>query len=109
MNLPDILRITVSFLVGASIGYGFGLLQTAARLQNQVKEAGGQIKSIWRLMPGSGQRVAYLLLTLVLIQIVCPMLFSEGIQWWVSGGLLLGYGYTLTLRIVQLRRELVRR
>ena len=44
------------------------------------------------------------LATLVLIQFICPRLFNGGgIQWWVSGGLALGYGYTL---FTQLREKL---
>ena len=104
MSLFDLLRHTSALCAGGLIGWGFGLLQAAAHRQNQEKADTGRVKSIWRLMPGSGQRVAYLLLTLVLVQYVCPLLFADGTQWWVSGGLLLGYGYTLTQRIVRLRR-----
>jgi positive regulator of sigma E activity len=51
-------------------------------------------------MPRSGARVAYLLLALALVQIICPLLFSDGVQWTVSAGVGLGYGWTLfrTLR-----------
>jgi hypothetical protein len=55
-------------------------------------------------MPGSGARVAYLLLLLIGIQLICPMLFRDGTQWWVSGGLALGYGWTL-LRELRLRQS----
>lgn len=108
MNLIDLLRIAGSLLIGGGIGWSFGLLQAAAQRQNQEKETAGRVKSIWRLMPGSGQRVAYLLLTLVLIQIVCPMLFVEGTQWWVSGGLLAGYAYVWVQRLVRLRQAVAR-
>ena len=30
--------------------------------------------------------MAFLLITFVLIQVVCPMLFVNDIKWWVSGG-----------------------
>jgi len=46
-------------------------------------------------MPGSGARVAYLLVILALVQFLCPMLFVNGIQWWVSGGVVAGYGCVL--------------
>jgi hypothetical protein len=108
MTILDLLRTVGALLIGTGIGWSFGLLQAAAQRQNQAKEAAGQVKSIWRLMPGSGQRVAYLLLTLVLIQVVCPMLFANGTQWWVSGGLLAGYGYTWLQRLLQLRRANVK-
>lgn len=90
--------------VGGVIGVGFGMLQNAARRKNEQREAKGELKSGWSLMPGSGTRVAYLLLTLVLIQIVCPMLFKNAnTQWWVSGGVAVGYG---TMLFVQLRQRL---
>jgi hypothetical protein len=45
-------------------------------------------------------RVAYLLLTLVAIQFICPMLFKNGTtQWWVSGGVIFGYGTMLALQL----------
>jgi hypothetical protein len=53
-------------------------------------------------MPGSGQRIAYLLIALVIVQFVCPLLFANGVQWWVSGGLAAGYGWSL---FQQLRRR----
>lgn len=93
-------------VVGGSIGVAFGMLQNAARRKNEEQERRGEFKSGWSLMPGSGTRVAYLLVTLVLIQIICPMLFNNGAtQWWVSGGVVLGYGAML---FVQLRQRLSR-
>jgi membrane protein implicated in regulation of membrane protease activity len=53
------------------------------------------------VMPGSGRRVAYLLVALVLVQIVCPLLFTNGVQWWVSGGLVAGYGVVLYWQLRQ--------
>jgi len=44
---------------------------------------------------GCGARVAYLLLTLLLVQYICPLLFVEGTQWWVSAGLVIGHGLLL--------------
>lgn len=91
-------------IVGGAIGVAFGTLQNIARRKNEEKEKRGDLKNGWSLMPGSGVRVAYLLITLVLIQIVCPMLFNNGAtQWWVSGGVVLGYGAML---FVQLRQRL---
>jgi hypothetical protein len=46
-------------------------------------------------MPGSMRRTAYLLVALALVQLVCPLLFTNGCQWWVSGGVVLGYGALL--------------
>jgi hypothetical protein len=43
-------------------------------------------------MGGSPKRVVWFLLCLVAIQVLCPALFVQGAQWWVSGGVALGYG-----------------
>jgi len=47
------------------------------------------------VMPGSMRRVATLLVALLLIQLVCPLLFNNGCQWWVSAGLVAGYALML--------------
>lgn len=98
----DVLRCTAALVAGGVIGLAFGTLQNAALRRNEERERTGKLKNGWSLMPGSGVRVAYLLVTLVLVQLVCPMLFADGTQWWVSGGLLLGYGWNL---LQQLRRR----
>jgi hypothetical protein len=93
-----------ALIVGGLIGVAFGQLQNVARRKNEQREKDGSFKNGWSLMPGSGVRVAYLLLTLVLIQIICPMLFkNDSTQWWVSGGVMVGYGLMLA---VQLRQRL---
>lgn len=93
-----------ALIVGGLIGVAFGALQNAARRKNEKSEAEGSLKSGWSLMPGSGVRVAYLLITLVLIQFICPMLFkNDSTQWWVSGGVVAGYG---TMLFLQLRQRL---
>jgi len=98
----EVLPITVGLGAGAVIGYAFGLLQQAAIRRHEQRQQSGALKSGWSLMPGSGGRVALLLITLALIQVVCPLLFRDGTQWWVSGGLVSGYGWTL---FQQLRRR----
>lgn len=90
-------------IAGMGIGYGFGCLQQAALRRNNARQQKGELGTGWSLMPGAGARVAYLLIALVVIQVVCPVLFADGIQWWVSGGLLLGYGWTL---LQELRRRI---
>src|SRR5882672_11371062 len=91
----EIFRPVLALVIGAAIGLAFGKLQNFALRQHQRQVETGEFKNPWRIMPGSGGRVALLLIALVLIQIVCPMLFADGTQWWVSGGLLAGYGWTL--------------
>ncbi|MEO6875707.1 MAG: hypothetical protein ABI222_12880 [Opitutaceae bacterium] len=103
MHLFDILRPAVGLGAGALIGYAFGLLQNAALRYNQKLEQTGQLKNGWSLMPRSGARIAYLLVALLLVQVICPLLFVGGTQWVVSAGLVLGYGWTL---LTQLRLKL---
>lgn len=90
---------------GAVIGLGFGVLQQAALRKNEERQARGQLKNGWSLMPGAGARVAYLLITLALIQVICPLLFVDGTQWCVSGGLLAGYLWTLATQLRQRLKE----
>ncbi len=85
----------IALTIGALIGVAFGMLQDAARRQNEKREQEGKLKSGWSLMPGSGARVAYFLIALLIIQFVCPLLFRDGTQWWVTGGVGLGYGSML--------------
>jgi hypothetical protein len=88
---------------GGIIGAGFGMIQEAAQRRNQKLLQSGRLNSGWGVMLGSGRRVAFLLITLVLIQLVCPLLFTPSTKWWVSGGVAGGYGVTL---IRQLRQRL---
>jgi hypothetical protein len=95
------LQSIAASLVGGLIGAGFGVLQDAARRHNERRQQSGDLKSGWSLMPGSGARVAYLLIVLLVIQIVCPLLFRDGTQWWVSGGVAGGYGLMLFFQLRQ--------
>lgn len=95
IHLMEVLRWSAALLAGGVIGLAFGALQQAALRRNEERERSGDLNSGWSLMPGAGARVAYLLITLALIQVVCPLLFQEGTQWFVSGGLVAGYGWTL--------------
>ena len=103
MHLFEILRTMVGLGAGASIGYAFGLLQNAALRKHALLAQSGQLQSGWSLMPGSGARIAYLLCVLLLVQLICPLLFTDGVQWMVSAGVLLGYGSQL---VIQLRLRL---
>ena len=99
-TIVQVLLVSLAVIVGAGIGVAFGYLQNIALRRNQKQVETGEFKSGWNIMPGSGGRVALLLISLVIIQLVCPLLFADGTQWWVSGGLLAGYGFMLyrTLR-----------
>lgn len=82
-------------LVGVVIGWAFGLLQQFAAKRHAEKEATGKLNSAWSLMPGSMTRVAFLLVALAIVQVICPMFFTGNAQWAVSVGVVLGYGWTL--------------
>jgi hypothetical protein len=88
---------------GGFIGGAFGFLQTVALRRHERQQQTNGLKNGWTLFPGSGARIAYLLIALALVQLICPMLFVDGTQWLVSAGVLLGYGWLLFL---QLRRRL---
>lgn len=102
-GLTQMLQQTAGLLVGGMIGVTFGYVQDIARRKNEKRQAEGKLDNGWQLMPGSGARVAYLLVALVAIQVICPLIFADGTQWWVSGGLAVGYGITL---FMQLRRRM---
>ncbi len=95
--------ILVAVAAGGAIGYCFGLIQNLALRRNERKLQNGELNNGWAVMPGSMTRVAYLLIVLVAIQIICPLLFKDGTQWWVSAGLVMGYGYVLFRRLMQRR------
>ncbi len=99
----SILWSLLSVVTGALIGISFGMLQTKAARRNQQLEQSGKINTGFAVMPGSMRRVAYLVLALALIQVVCPLLFTNHCEWWVSGGVVGGYGAML---LSQLRRRL---
>jgi hypothetical protein len=90
-------------LAGLAIGYAFGKVQEAALRRNEQRQQTGRLQSGWGVMPGSATRVAMLLMALVLAQLVCPLLFTHYSQWWVSGGVVAGYGALLAQ---QLRRRI---
>ncbi len=95
IHLLDLFRDLAGLLSGGAIGFAFGLLQQGALRRHARREQEGKLKDGWSLIPGSGARVAYLLLALIVVQLVCPLLFADGTQWWVSAGLVVGYGFVL--------------
>jgi len=101
-----ILACATAIAAGGLIGVTFGSIQEAAARRNQQLQSAGELNSGWAVMPGSMRRVAYLLVALAGVQFFCPLLFKNGCQWWVSGGLVAGYGAMLWR---QLRRRLASR
>lgn len=97
----EILRPLLAFAAGSMIGLMFGLVQNAALRRNEQRQREGKLNNGWSLMPGSGARIAYFLIVLVIIQFLCPLLFTNGTQWWISGGVLAGYGFVLYRQLRQ--------
>ena len=93
----------LAVLAGGIIGVSFGMLQTKAWRRNQQMEQSGKLNTGFGVMPGSMRRVAYLVVALALVQVVCPLLFTNHCEWWVSAGVVGGYGAML---LIQLRRRL---
>jgi len=104
--LLNVLRIVLALVAGGFIGYVFGLIQNAARLRHEKRQLEGKFKNAWSIIPSSGARTAYLLVALLLVQLVCPLLFVEGTQWVVSGGVAAGYGMVLLQQLLRRRKEL---
>ena len=83
-------------ILGAVIGIGFGIVQRMAYLKHSALQEKGRFSSGWAAMPGSFRRVAFLLIALVAVQLACPIFFEEGsMPWFVSAGVVAGYGLTL--------------
>ena len=102
IQLAAAAQALLALVAGVTIGASFGLVQESASRRHQKLENTGKFNSGWAAMPGSMRRVAYLLVALALVQLVCPLLFTNGLQWWVSGGVAAGYGLIL---LRQLRRR----
>jgi hypothetical protein len=101
LSIMNVVWALCGLVAGGVIGVSFGLVQDAAwRRYKKLQQFGG-LNTGWAVMPGSFRRVAYLLVALALIQLVCPLLFKDGFQWWVSGGVAAGYGAMLYLQLRQ--------
>jgi len=94
-DLLQILGSATALTAGALVGVVFGVIQDRAARKNQSLQDTGKLTSGWAVMPGSMRRTAGFLMILAAVQIVCPLLFTNGYQWWVSGGVVAGYGWSL--------------
>ena len=104
-QLTTLFQALAGLIAGSIIGIVFGMIQAVARRRNERLQQSGKLRSAWAVMPGSGRRVAGLVIALALVQVFCPLLFVNSSQWWVSGGVVAGYGALLfrQLRQRQLR------
>lgn len=91
----DVLRPALGLTLGVMAGWSFGLVQQAALRRYQKRQNVGNSIGIMSVIPGSMQRVAYFLILLAVIQLVCPVLFVGMSQWCVSAGVVIGYGVLL--------------
>ena len=95
-QIVDAVLALGGFVLGGVLGFVFGTIQRGALLRNlEAQRISGRPKG-GNPMAGSFRRTAFLLLALVLVQVACPMFFeSATIQWIVSAGVVVGYGWTL--------------
>src|SRR5690348_9873234 len=106
IQITEIFRYAAALMAGGLIGYAFGTIQQMALRRNEKRQDSGQLNNGWAVMPGSGRRVAYLVIALVLVQFICPAFFYNGSEWWVSGGVVLGYGAILFRQLRQRQARL---
>jgi hypothetical protein len=105
LQMFEALQLIGGLLAGGIIGFAFGLIQERARQRNEQRQQAGQLKSEFSVMSGSMKRVAWLMIALVLVQLVCPLFFHDGTQWWVSGGVVLGYAIVLARRLGKVQKS----
>lgn len=106
IQITEIIRYTAALVAGGLIGFAFGIVQEIALRRNEKRQERGELNNGWSLMPGSGLRIAYLMVALALIQVICPVFFYNGSQWWVSAGVVFGYGITLFRQLRQRQSHL---
>jgi hypothetical protein len=93
--MTTLLLSIAGLVLGAAVGCTFGMIQNAALRRNEKRRNAAGIKNGWAYVPGSMSRVAVLLVTLLLIQLLLPALFDGSLQWMVSSGVVIGYGWSL--------------
>ncbi len=87
-------------IFGIGIGVVFGTLQHKALLRDQAQQANKGHKRRRLVIPSSFRRIFYLVMLLMVIQYVAPMLFKNAsIQWILTAGIIIGYGWTLVRRL----------
>jgi hypothetical protein len=90
--------------LGVLIGGTFAWLQLAALRRNELTETRQRLPSLLKRLPGSGARIAFLLMALALVQVILP----GADKWWLTGSLLVSYAIPFGLRLVHLAPRLSR-
>ena len=91
MNTSILLGITLGVLIGGA----FAWLQLLAARRNELLQKRQQPTGILRQVPGSMARVAFLLMTLVAVQVFFP----GADKWSLSGALVVAYGIPFFWRL----------
>ncbi|HUK83296.1 MAG TPA: hypothetical protein VLZ12_11775 [Verrucomicrobiae bacterium] len=95
MNYSTLLGVAL----GTIIGGVFAWLQLQALYRNELLEKRRQLPMLLRQIPGSGVRVAFLLMALALVQVLVP----TADKWWLTGSLAVSYGIPFLWRLRHLR------
>jgi hypothetical protein len=88
--------VVLGLILGLVIGGAFAWLQLQALRRNELLEKRQELSTLLKQIPGSGARVAFLLVTLVLVQVLVP----TANKWWLTGGLAVGYGIPFLWRLL---------
>ena len=95
------ISILLGIIMGLVIGGVFAWLQLQALRRNELIEKRQQLPTLLKQIPGSGMRVAFLLIALVLVQVLVP----SANKWWLSGALAVGYGVPFLWRLLQMAQH----
>ena len=85
----------LGIIVGAVIGGAFAWLQLLALRRNELLEKQEKVPTLLRQIPGSGGRVAFLLMALVLAQV----LFQRASVVWMAAGVAVAYAIPFVMRL----------
>ena len=82
-------------MLGLAIGGAFAWLQFQALRRNELLEKQEQLPGLLKQLPGSGARVAFLLMALVAVQ----AFFPRADKWCLSAALVAAYGIPFVWRL----------
>ena len=87
--------VYLGIIVGAVIGGAFAWLQLLALRRNELLEKQEKVPTLLRQVPGSGGRVAFLLMALALAQV----LFQKASVVWMAAGVAVAYAIPFVMRL----------